>query len=154
MKVDFVNPFLVAGMRVLQDEFQIEVEMGKPDLVTTTATLHPVNVVIHVHGSIQGMAIYAMDLPTAKRLIRQMTGQPVSIFDELGNSALRELANIITGLASVGLEQAGYPSQISVPAIILGTGVQIMPGSVPMITVPIQTSVGELRLYLTLSEAS
>lgn len=153
MKVEFLNPFLVAGIRVLSEELGIKVEMGRPSLVTADMTVYPVNVLVNVVGEVQGIAMYAMDLAVAKKLIKTMTGQALNVMDTLGGSALSELGNIITGLASGALEEAGYRCRISSPTLVMGTGVQVSSFAVPMVVVPISTDLGEIRLYLALSEA-
>lgn len=155
MKVEFLNPFVYAGLRVLAGEVGLGRSIpGKPRLVWADSTLHAVNVVVGVVGSVQGLAIYGMELEIAKGIIQAMVGEALSISDPMAVSALGELANVITGLASGSLSDAGYPCRISPPAIVQGTGRLIMQHSVPMVMVPISTELGDIKLYLALNEAS
>lgn len=155
MKVEFLNPFVYAGMSMLSSEAGLKtMSPGKPDLVRGHHTLSAVNVVIRVSGSVAGLVCYGMDLSVAKGIIRAMAGHEIPITDPMAESALGELGNIITGLAATSLEQAGYPCRISPPAIVKGTGVRLTPMSVAMLALPITTELGELRIFLSLTETA
>ncbi len=152
MKVEFLNPFVFAGLNVLSSEAGLKtMSPGKPDLIRGHATLHAVNVVVGVSGSVQGLVTYGMDLSLAKGAIKAMAGQEIPITDPMAESALGELGNVMTGLAAALLEQAGYPCRISPPAIVKGTGVRLTPLPMPMVAVPILTEWGELRIFLALT---
>ncbi|OTA40447.1 MAG: hypothetical protein A6D92_17505 [Symbiobacterium thermophilum] len=153
MKVEFLNPFISAGLKVLASEAGLKsVVSDKPQMRKAIATLHAVNVVIGVMGSVQGIVVYGMELHVAKGIIRNMTGQDFPITDPMAESALGELANLITGYASGTLEQAGWPSRISPPRIVRGTGVRLANTVINMLTVPIITELGQITIYLALRE--
>lgn len=155
MKVEFLNPFVYAGLKVLASEAGLKsVVSDKPQMRKAIATLHAVNVVIGVVGSVQGIVIYGMELAMAKGIVRAMTGQDFPITDPMAESALGELANLITGYASGSLEQAGWPSRISPPRIVRGTGVRFANAVINMLTVPIITELGQITIYLALREVS
>ncbi|HEY3367207.1 MAG TPA: chemotaxis protein CheX [Symbiobacteriaceae bacterium] len=152
MKAEFMNPFVFGILRVLASEAKLAKSVPtKPGLVMADATMHAVNVVIGVVGTVQGLVIYGMDLSTAKGIIKAMAGMEIPMTDPMAESALSELGNLITGLASSGLEGAGYPCRISPPALVQGTGRPITKMSVPMVVVPISTELGEIKIYLALA---
>lgn len=153
MKAEFLNPFVYAGMKVLSAEVGLKKWIpSKPELTRVDATRQPVNVVVGVVGSVQGLVVYGMDLAVAKGIVRAMAGHDIALNDPMAESAIGELGNLITGLASGLLEESGYPCRISPPAIVRGTGVRILRISVPMVTVPVATEFGEIRTYLGLTE--
>ncbi len=47
------------------------------------------------------------------------------VFDNLAESAIAEMGNIITGQAAIGLEEQGYVCKLSPPTLISGKGVVI-----------------------------
>jgi len=154
MQVDFMNPFVYAGMKVLSTEANLRKWVpDKPYLIRLDSTRQAVNVVVGVVGAVQGMVIYGMDLAVAKGVLRAMAGAPIPIADPMAQSALGELGNLITGLASGILEQNGYPCRISPPAIVRGTAIRILALSIPMILVPISTELGQIKIHLGLSGA-
>ena len=153
MKAEFLNPFVFAGMKVLSAEAGLKKWIpDKPYLMRVDATRQPVNVVVGVVGSVQGLVIYGMSLAVAKGLVRAMAGEPLPMKDPMAESAIGELGNLITGLASGLLEENGYPCRISPPALVLGTAVKITKATVPVVSVPITTELGEIKIYLGLQE--
>lgn len=153
MKAEFLNPFVYAGMKVLAVEAGLSRwAPEKPYLTRVDSTLQAVNVVVGVGGSVQGLVVYGLDLSTAKGILRHMVGADIPVADPMADSALGELGNLITGLASGVLEEAGYPCRISPPAIVKGTAVRLTIFSIPMVAVPIVTDLGLVRIFLGLSE--
>lgn len=153
MKAEFLNPFVYAGFRVFASEAGLKkLVPGKPSLIRGDSTLHAVNVVIGVSGSIQGLVIYGMELAMAKGIIKAMAGVAIPITDPMAESALGELGNVMTGVAAVTLETSGFPCRISPPSIVKGTGVRITGFSIPMVAVPISTEMGDIKIYLALNE--
>lgn len=153
MKADLLNTFVYAGMRVLSGEAGIRKwQVEKPSLIPLDVTRHAVNVVVGVTGSVRGIVVYGMDLAVAKAVIAAMAGAPMSLTDDMAMSALGELGNLITGLASGALDDSGFPCRISPPAIIKGTAVRITPATVPFVVVPINTVHGRMGIYLALIE--
>lgn len=153
MKAEFLNPFVYAGLKVLASEAGLKsVVSDKPQLRKAIATQQAVNVVIGVMGSVQGLVIYGMELKIAKGIIKAMAGAELPMTDPMAESALGELANLITGLAASSLEGAGYPCRISPPLIVKGTGVRYTSNVIEVLTVPIITDLGEIKIYLALHE--
>lgn len=155
MKAEFLNPFVYAGFRVFASEAGLKrLIPGKPYLIKSDSTLHAVNMVVGVSGSVQGLVIYGMDLGMAKGIIQAMAGVAIPITDPMAVSALGELANVITGVAAGSLENGGYPCRISPPAIVKGTGVKFTSMILPMVAVPISTEMGDVKIYLSLNETA
>ncbi|MGE5672565.1 MAG: chemotaxis protein CheX [Mycobacterium leprae] len=153
VKAEFMNPFVYGILRVLASEAGLAKSVPtKPSLVWADRTYHAVNVVIGVVGAVQGIVVYSMDLASAKGIIKRMVGTEIPMTDPMAISALQELGNLITGVASGSLEGAGYPCRVSPPAMVLGTGRPITKASVPMVVVPISTELGDIKIYLSLSQ--
>lgn len=153
MKVDFLNPFVSACLKVLASEAGMtKLTSDKPQLVKGIATQHAVNVLIGVTGDIEGIVIYGMDLAVAKGIIKSMAGMDMSIAAPMAESALGELGNLITGIAASSLEAAGYPCRISPPVIIRGTGVKFSQEIMPMVALPIASETGEIKILASLNE--
>jgi chemotaxis protein CheX len=153
MNADFLNPFVFAGMKVLTAEAGVtNWSLEKPHLVQIDRTRNPLSVVIGVTGVVQGLVVYGMDLAVAKGIVKVMTGMEIPITDAVAQSALGELANLITGMASSALEESGYPCRISPPAIVRGTACRLTAATVPMVAVPMTTGLGAVHIYLALTE--
>ena len=82
-----------------------------------------------------------------------MMSQEFKEFDNLAQSGVAELGNVISGRATVMLSEAGFRSTISPPTMIKGKGVQISTLDFPRIVVPLQCEYGEMVIHLALRES-
>jgi chemotaxis protein CheX len=82
-----------------------------------------------------------------------MMGQKCTDFDNLAQSGIAELGNVITGRATIKLEEAGYKSMISPPTMIAGRGVKISTLDFSRIVVPLKTNQGDIMIHLALRES-
>lgn len=152
VKVDFVNPFVAGAMATFAQELQQQPRVGQ-----VTATVSPlrssgVSVLIGMTGQVRGVVIYDMVERTAKAIASCMVGAPVPLFDELAESAIAELGNIITGHASAGLEEGDRQVAITPPSIITGRGVHLAVPETARLVVPLELPFGTVWVYLALHE--
>lgn len=152
MKAEFVNPFLSAAFQVLQTETGGEVVKGNIALEDAPLVSDEVTVLIGVVGRAQGLVLYGMSEKTAKELVSSMTGEPIEVFDSLAESAVAELGNVITGLASGALEEAGFPCKIAPPSVVTGKGTTISTLAIKRLVIPLQTKCGEILVHVALRE--
>ncbi|HEY8346343.1 MAG TPA: chemotaxis protein CheX [Symbiobacteriaceae bacterium] len=152
VKAEFVNPFVTAAYQVLQTETGSEVTRGTVTVEDSPLISDEVTVLIGVVGRAQGLVLYGMSEQTARGLVSAMTGEPVPVFDAMAESAVAELGNVITGLASVELEQAGYSCKIAPPSVVVGKGTIISTLSIQRLVIPLQTSQGQILLHIALRE--
>lgn len=152
MKAEFVNPFVSAAYQVIQTETRSDVAKGEVILRDSPLVSDEVTVLIGVVGSVQGLVLYGMSEKTAKGLVGAMTGETVPVFDAIAESAVAELGNVITGLASGELERAGYPCKIAPPSVVVGKGTSISTLSIKRLVIPLETRVGQLVVHVALRE--
>lgn len=152
MKAEFVNPFVVSAFQVLQTETKSEVTKGAVTLQDSPLVSDEVTVLIGVVGRAQGLVLYGMSEKTAKGMVSSMTGDQIAVFDALAESAVAELGNVITGLASGELERAGYPCKIAPPSVVVGKGTSISTLSIKRLVIPLQTRHGEITVHVALRE--
>lgn len=152
MKAEFINPFVAAAFQVLQTETKNQVTKGTVLVQETPLASDEVTVLIGVVGRAQGLVLYCMSEKTAKQLVSTMTGENVPVFDRLAESAIAEMGNVITGIASGELERAGYPCKIAPPTVITGKGVLISTLAITRLVIPVQTSVGRIEIHVALRE--
>jgi chemotaxis protein CheX len=152
VKAEFVNPFVTSAFQVLQTETKSEVAKGGVTLQDSPLVSDEVTVLIGVVGRAQGLVLYGMSEKTAKGLVACMTGDQVAVFDSLAESAVAELGNVITGLASGELERAGYPCKIAPPSVVVGKGTSISTLSIKRLVIPLQTKFGEITVHVALRE--
>ena len=150
MRVEYINPFIVAAVSVLEMVLGEAPTKGSLAMQPATFTSQQCNVVCGVTGQAHGQVIYGMSLTTADKIASAMLGQPIKTFDQLAASAIAELGNMISGNAMSKLSESGYLSDITPPTIIRGTNVKISTLSIPAIVIPLDTAQGELFITVGL----
>ena len=83
-------------------------------------------IVVGIVGAIKGNVVYCIDLENAKKIASiMMMGMPVNEFDEMAQSALSELANMLTATAATCFANEGVEIDISTPALMFGSNITI-----------------------------
>ncbi|MDR3271365.1 MAG: chemotaxis protein CheC [Peptococcaceae bacterium] len=75
---------------------------------------------LHVDGEISGKAVFLFSIPSAHALVKELfhTDQELDLFDELPQSALKEVGNILVSSFLVALSQlSGIEMQCSIPVM-------------------------------------
>ncbi len=154
MKVEFISPFVNATVKVLETETgrAIPVQKGQLTIESSSHTCQDVTVLIGVIGAIQGIVMYGMSERTAKNIVSALLDERVVVFNEMVESAIAEMGNVITGIASAELEKAGYPSTLAPPTVVSGRGVIISTINIKRLQIPLITEFGEIEVGVALRE--
>ena len=150
--VKFMNPFIDAANEVLLAEAEVQAERGALTLHKSAFTSTEITVMISLVGQVQGVVLYGLSIATGLALVSKMMGQEFTEFDNLAQSGIAELGNVITGRATIKLSQAGYASNISPPTLVQGESVKISTLDFSRIVVPLVSEIGEIIVHLALRE--
>jgi chemotaxis protein CheX len=153
VKVEFVNPFIQAAREVLESELGGEVQRGNLRLQKSAFTTDEITALVGVTGKVSGMVLYSMRESTALGLVSRIMGQQFADFDALAQSGIGEVGNVITGRAGVLLSEAGYPSNITPPALVVGKGTMVTTLDLNRLVFPLETEVGNLEVHVVLKAA-
>ena len=154
MKVEFVNPFIQAASEVLDAELGAESQGGNLRLHKSAFTTDEVTALVGVTGTLSGLVLYSMSQATALGIVSKMIGHDFDEFDALAQSGIGELGNVITGRAGILLSEAGYPSNITPPALVIGEGTMITTLDLVRLVMPLETDVGPLEIHVALKAAA
>lgn len=154
MKVEFINPFIQAASEVLESELTAEPRRGNLRVEKSALTTDEVTALVGVTGTVSGMVMYSMSEATALGIVSRVLGQPFDQFNELAHSGIGELGNVITGRAGVLLSEAGYPSNISPPALVIGRGTMVTTLDLNRLVFPLETDVGQLEIQIVLKAST
>jgi chemotaxis protein CheX len=153
MNVKFLNPFIEAANEVLMAEVNVHVTRGNLSLQKSAMTASDITVLISLVGQVQGVVMYGISTATALGIVSRMMGQEFEEFDNLAQSGVAELGNVVTGRATVKLSQAGYEANISPPTLIEGRDIKISTLDFSRIVVPLTTEIGDIMVHLALRES-
>ncbi|MCL6471348.1 MAG: chemotaxis protein CheX [Firmicutes bacterium] len=152
LKVEFVNPFLEAAFEVFEAETRLKLEKGPLSIQKSSLTSQEVSVLIGVTGEIHGQVIYGMSSKTAKKIAAEMIGKAVPLMDELAQSAISELGNMITGLATVKFGDTYSNLAITPPTLIIGTNVLISTVDIQRLYIVLMSEIGDIEVSIALKE--
>ena len=153
-RLELIAPFVEAAAKVLKQECGESVGKGKVHQVQSAQTANAVSVMIAVTSDVAGLVIYSMSLDTACYIAGKMMGEPVSELDEIGQSVIAELANVITGQAGIRLEADGFGSDMSPPVLMMGSGATISTFNLTRVVVPVQMVAGAFNIDIAIKELS
>jgi len=154
MRAEFINPFLNAACEVLESELGSTPQRGTIGLQRSAYTSDEVTAVVGVTGTIAGMVLYSMTEETARAIVATMMGQEFPEFDALAQSGIGEIGNVITGRAAVLLAEAGYPSDLAPPMLVIGRGTMISTLDVQRLVIPLETNLGRIEIQVALKESA
>lgn len=121
MDVNYINPIIGAFVNVMP-------QLGLPDVEKKGISLKGrfiespgVVIIVGIIGDIKGNVIYGMSLDDAKKIAStMMMGMPVDEFNELAQSAISELTNMLTANVATNFSQDNIIINISTPTLVHG----------------------------------
>jgi chemotaxis protein CheX len=150
MRAEVINPFLQAASEVLESELGSLPLRGAIGLQRSAYTSDEVTAVVAVTGDVAGLVLFAMAETTARAMVSKMMGQDFAELDALAQSGIAELGNVITGRAACLLSEAGFPSDLAPPMLIVGRGTMISTLDVQRLVIPMETEFGQIEIQVAL----
>ena len=138
MNIEYINPFIEASQIVIQNTANLQVKLGKVFVRNKPYDANIPLIEVGLIGKIQGKAALSMQLPVAFEIIsHMMMGMPVSQLDEIGKSALSELANMIMGNTATILYNKGIGIDITTPTTVICDGAMLPPADMKTVSIPL-----------------
>ncbi len=147
VRVEFINPFIIAVTKTLETMVGCKVSRGAPQLKKNPQALYPISGIIGLSGVVAGTVVLTMSKELALKsasvmLMDEYTELNADVFDAVG-----ELTNVIAGNAKAQLEE--YRLSLSLPNVINGVETELhFPDSCQPITIPFNTDFGPLAVEI------
>ena len=126
MDAKLVNPFIDAFTTVMPQMGFQEPKRTKMSVKEKIAESLGVSVIVGFTKQIRGNVVYNMSEDTAKYIAStMMMGMPVENFDEMAQSAISEMSNMLTANAATNLTAMGLEVDISTLSLSVGEKFQI-----------------------------
>lgn len=121
MDARFINPVIDAFREILPQLGFSDIRRGHISVGTNSVESLGVTVIIGMTKDIRGNVAYNLTEATAMTIASTMMGgMPVTRFDDLPQSAISELVNMVTANAAIRFEQMGLRVDISPPSLVVG----------------------------------
>lgn len=153
-RVELVAPFIEAAAHIIHQTCGETVSKGRIFRLRSPQTTNDVSALVAITGRVTGIVTYSMSMNTACELASRMIGEELKELDDMGQSAIAELANMITGQAGIKLEQSGFTSDMSPPVVLLGHGSSIVTFHLTRLVLPLVLSFGEFHIDVAIREAT
>ena len=152
MKVEYANPFIRSAVLIFEKE--IGIKLSRKELVKKTSPIPslPVSIIIGVTGPVKGQVVYCMDDNFAFQVAKAMLPNKLpNDIRKLTNSAVSEIANMITGRASIDLAGENDLIEITPPAVFQAANLKVDFLNIPTICLSFISEIGVLEVNVALS---
>lgn len=121
MDVKYINPVVDAVLNVLPQLGLSNIEKRGISVKGRSIKSRGVVIILGIIGDIKGNILYNIDIESAKKIASaMMMGMPVNELDELAQSALSEMTNMVTANASINFSDININTNISTPTLMYG----------------------------------
>ena len=121
MDVNYINPILSSFSNVMPQLGLTKVGKKGISLKGKFIESPGVVIIVGIVGDIRGNVIYGMSIDDAKKIAStMMMGMPVPEFDELAQSAISEITNMLTANVATNFSNDNININISTPTLIHG----------------------------------
>ena len=153
MRVEFANPFVTAAVQTFQKEIGVRLSRKELKLKDSPVPSQAISIIIGVTGAVRGQVVLSLDENVAMAVTKAMLPGKLPVeLKKLINSAVSELANIITGQASILLAGDHGKIEITPPAIITGGALKMDFLNLQTICLSFLSEIGTLELNIALTE--
>lgn len=152
MQAEVINPFLESASTVLEQVANVKPTAGKLGLKDVRFVEHYVWIQIGVSGQMTGDVVFGLHEEVALKLVSAMMGGFVlTELDEMGQSAISELGNMISGNASTILYNKGVKVDIKPPRLLEAAAIAGFSAK-KALTIPlIMDGIGELDIQILIT---
>ncbi|TCO76892.1 chemotaxis protein CheX [Marinisporobacter balticus] len=121
MDVKLINPFIEAFLVVMPQIGFNDIKKGKMSLKDKNIKSDGVMINLGIIGDVKGNVLYGMTIENAKTIAsKMMMGMSVETLDDMAQSALSELSNMLTANASINFSNMEINTNISTPTLMYG----------------------------------
>lgn len=124
VKAEHVNPFIISICKIMKDMCMIDLKIGKPSMSTGTYAKDASIIRLGLVGALRGEVLLNIDHSTAIGIVSKMVMMPVEAIDELGQSAISELGNMVAGNAATVFSNKDILIDITPPSYSVGADYQ------------------------------
>lgn len=151
MKAEVINPFLESARIVIEQVVQVSPSTGNLGIKDIELIDNHIWIQVGMTGQLSGDIIFGLEEHVALKMVSAMMGgYPIAEMDEMGQSAISELGNMISGNASTILSNQGVSVDITPPKLMKLESMAIVPRralSIPLL----MEGIGELDIQVMIS---
>jgi chemotaxis protein CheX len=126
MDVKHVNPFIESFANVMPQLGFGSTRKGNLSVKGKDLQSSGVIIIVGIVGEIKGNVVYSIGMEDAKKIAStMMMGMPVDELNEMAESAISELTNMLTANAATSFSGMGITIDISTPTLLYGEDISV-----------------------------
>lgn len=152
MKAEVINPFLESARHVIEQVMQVSPSTGDLGIKEIGHIENHIWIQIGMTGQMNGDIIFGIQEQVALQMVSVMMGGfVITEMDEMGQSAISELGNMISGNASTILSNQGVDVDITPPKVMKSDSSSILIQK-KALCIPLRMEgIGELDIQVMIS---
>jgi len=157
MKVEYLNPFVKSVVDILEATVGKKPAKGKVFLRDKYPyKTEDVAILVGMTGMLAGQVVISMGMNCAKGIAAIMLMEEnLQELDEYAQSALAEIANMVTANATIGLSEIGCSCDITPPSVVTGQRLEIScQEHVKTIVIPLEMDIGHVDVNISIVETA
>lgn len=124
MDVKHINPFIESFTNVIPQLGFNNIQKGNLSVKSKDLKSSGVIIIVGIVGALKGNVVYSIKMEDAKKIAStMMMGMPINELDEMAQSALSELTNMLTANAATSFANIGVHIDISTPTLLHGNDI-------------------------------
>ncbi len=127
MKVDYINPVLIASSKIIKALLQEEIILGRLSLLDNHDLINSLAIIMWMSGDFEGRFLFAIKRDVALYIAGIMLGEEITELNKMSKSALGEMASMILGRTGIIFSERGIDVKISYPTLVEGDSIYISP---------------------------
>ena len=148
-----IKPVIKGFCEVLRETANIDIFEKESSTQHATSVTLEVTVLVGVVGAVEGQVSYSLSKEFACKLASTMLCDEITVFDEMAESAVGELGNMITGRAAVEFQHEGLDCDLCPPSIIVAEQVEISANQIDTVMIPFCSDWGDVEVHIALTPA-
>jgi chemotaxis protein CheX len=125
MKVDYINPVLIASSKIIKVLVQEDITLGRLSLHDNHDLVNSIAIIMWMNGDFEGRFLFAIKRTTAMHIAGIMMGEELEELNVMAKSALAEMATMILGRTGIIFSERGIDVKITTPTLVEGDSVYI-----------------------------
>ena len=125
MKVDYINPVLIAASKIIKALLQEDITLGRLSLLDNHKLIDTIAIIMWMNGDFEGRFLFAIKRNVALHIASVMMGEKITELSDMAKSAVTEMATMILGRTGIIFSERGIDVRISYPTLVEGDCIYI-----------------------------
>ena len=154
MDKNLVTPFINAGSEIFFELLGEKPVPGSASIINKKSDSQGLIILVGITGDLNGRIIIDLTKEQTHIMAEKILHEEIPVEDEeLIESAISELGNMLSGRAVSKMSEFDYSLKITPPTLMIGDNMKIVDTVTPILVVPFQTAIGTILLNLSVEKA-